>query len=88
MYVKLSHRRILALFRCGNLLLYIETGRFARPKLSVDERTCFHCKDVENETHFLLECPFYADMNRKLFQKANLCNTDFDAFSFINKVIF
>ena len=49
---------------------------------------CFHCKDVENETHFLLECPFYADMKRKLFQKANLCNTDFDAFSFINKVIF
>ena len=35
-YVKLplirDHRRILAMFRCGNLPLYIETGRFARPK--------------------------------------------------------
>ena len=92
-YVKLplirDHRRILAMFRCGNLPLYIETGRFARPKIPVNERTCFHCKDVvENEIHFLLECPLYDDIRRKLFQKANLCNTDFDAFNFTNKLIF
>ena len=34
-YVKIplqrDHRRILAMFRCGNLPLHIETGRFARP---------------------------------------------------------
>ena len=62
-YVQLSlqrdHRRILSMFRCGNLPLHIETGRFARPKLPVEQRTCFHCEDtVEHELHFLIDCPF------------------------------
>ena len=30
-----DHRRILAMFRCGNLPLHIETGRYARPKIPV-----------------------------------------------------
>ena len=49
----------------------------------------FHCKyAVENEIHFLLECPFYDDLRRKLFQRAILCNPDFDALNFTNKFIF
>ena len=36
-----DHRRILAMFRCGNLPLHIETGRFANPKLPVEQITCF-----------------------------------------------
>ena len=63
--------------------------RYARPKILLNERTCFHCKDaVENEIHFLLECPFYDDLRRKLFKKANLCNSDFDALNFTDKFIF
>ena len=45
LYAKLAiqrdNRGILAMFRCGNLPLHIETGRFARPKLPVEQRTCF-----------------------------------------------
>ena len=72
-----DHRRILAMFRCGNLPLHIETVRFARPKLSIEQRTCFHCIDsVEDELHCLIDCPFYDDMRRKIFHKAQLCNRD------------
>ena len=66
------------MLRCGNLPLHIETGRFARPKLPVEQRTCFHCIDsVEDELHFLIDCPFYDDTRRKMFHKAQLCNRDF-----------
>ena len=92
-YVKLplyrDHGRILAMFRCGNLSLCIEIGRFARLKTSVDQRTCFHCKEnTENEIRFLIECPLYDEIRRKLFKKANLCNTDYDAFSLTDKLVF
>ncbi|MCG8113538.1 MAG: reverse transcriptase family protein [Candidatus Thiodiazotropha taylori] len=92
-YIKLplnrDHRRILAMFRCGNLPLHIETGRYARPKIPADQRSCFYCSEkVENEIHFLIECPFYDDIKRKLFQKANLCNSNFNGFSQKDKFIF
>ena len=93
LYVKLSlqrdHRRILAMFRCGNLPLHIETGRYARPKLPVEQRTCFHCVEtVEDELHFLIDCPFYDDIRRKMFHKAQLCNRDFVLYDSIAKMIF
>ena len=73
-----DHRRVLAMFRCGNLPLYIETGRYARPKIPLNERT----KMLLKMRYILLECPFYDDLRRKLFKKANLCNSDFDALNF------
>lgn len=92
-YVKIplsrDHRRILAMFRCGNLPLHIETGRYARPKLPVEQRTCFLCTDgIENEIHFLIECPFYDDIRRKLFQKAQKSNTDFNSLNSSDKLVF
>ena len=76
-YVKLSlhrdHRRILSMFRCGNLPLHMETGRFARPKFPAEQRTCFHCEDtVEHDLHFLIDCPFYDDIRRQMSNKAQL----------------
>ena len=66
------------MFRCGILPLHIETGRFARPKLPVEQRTCFHCTDsVEDELHFLIDCPFYDGMRCKIIHKAQQCNRDF-----------
>ena len=45
------------------------------PKTPIDQRTCFHCViAVEHKLHFFIECPFYEDMRRKLFHKAQLCN--------------
>ena len=76
-------------FRCGNLPLHIETGHFAKPKIPINQRTCFHCRDsVENETYFLVECPFYDDIGRKMLHKAQLCNSDFEMYTSTDKLIF
>ena len=40
-----QQRRILAKLRLGCLPLRIETGRYTRPKLSEEERTCLVCKN-------------------------------------------
>ena len=45
--------------------LAIETGRYSKPiETPIDKRVCFHCKEVENEFHFMLTCSLY-DAERK-----------------------
>ena len=45
-------------------------------------RDSFHCIDsVDDELHFLIGCPFYDGMRRKMFHKAQLCNRDFILFT-------
>ena len=48
-------------FRTGAHHLAIETGRWARPKLPRQHRVCSKCSRtvVEDEVHFLFECPAY-----------------------------
>ena len=48
-------------FRTGAHHLAIETGRWARPKLPRQHRVCSKCSCtvVEDEVHFLFECPAY-----------------------------
>ena len=93
-YVKINmdrtHRRILAKFRSGSLPLNIETGRYAKPKVPLLERTCKLCSNncIEDEMHFLMSCDFYSDLRRPLFEKAQTCNTDFHSLSLDDKFIF
>lgn len=68
-YVKMNLRRdqrkVLANFRSCNLPLEIEKGRYTRPKTPVNDRICKHCDshEVEDETHFLINCSFYDDID-------------------------
>lgn len=74
--VNFKHRQTLAKFRCGNLKLKIETGRYSRPPLALHERKCILCQSglVEDERHFLIDCEFYSDIRRILFSEAsNYC---------------
>ena len=50
-------RRIVAKFRCSDHKLMIETGR--HKKIDHEERICkmYSQNMIENEPHFLLECP-------------------------------
>ena len=52
--VNVKHRQILAKFRCGNLKLKIETGRYSRPPIPLNDRKCILCNSnaVEDECHF------------------------------------
>ena len=93
-YVKInlerSHRRILAKFRSGSLPLQIETGRYKKPKVPLNNRICNLCTDnvIEDEIHFLLCCDFYSDIRRPLLAKAQLCNSDFQNMSMQDKFVF
>ena len=94
MYVKLnmdrSHRRVLAKFRSGSLPLHIETGRYSKPKVPLNERTCKFCSQnaIEDKIYFLMVCDVYSDLRGPLMLRAQTCNTDFNNLSLEDKFIF
>ena len=46
--------------------LFIETGRYSKPPVPRESRFCYHCKSsVEDETHFLVQCPKYVEYRIK-----------------------
>jgi hypothetical protein len=55
--------------RTNSHKLHSETGRWSIPKTPWDERVCHLCdtKKVEDEKHFLLDCPAYTHI-RSHFQ--------------------
>ena len=65
-------KRIMAKIRLGSLALRIETGRYSRPRLLENERTCQVCRldteqiefigEVESEIHFIFNCNRYSDI--------------------------
>ena len=64
----------------------IETGRFrSRP---VEQRLCELCEmhKVENEIHFLCECPLYHDLRETLYDHAKLLTNDFVTMGMQEKI--
>jgi hypothetical protein len=59
----------IAKIRTNSHELHSETGRWSIPKTPWDERVCHLCdtKKVEDEKHFLLDCPTYTHI-RSHFQ--------------------
>ncbi len=58
--------------RISSHQLQIEIGRYTRPrKTPVEQRTCIlcNCNTLEDEEHFVLDCPFYAKEREILFTK-------------------
>merc|ERR1712062_614412 len=62
-------RRMMVRIRSGTSNLRIKTGRYEKPKLNKEHRTCKICyRETEDEEHFLLRCNGYAEI-RKDFLK-------------------
>jgi hypothetical protein len=68
-------------FRTGAHHLAIETGRWVRPTVPRQLRTCSKCSPTvvpEDEMHFLFECPAYESVRSKydsvLFNKFGGCH--------------
>ena len=60
-------RQTLTKFRLSNHALNIEKGRHATPKIPKEIRFCPFCTTkVEDDEHFLLECPTYKHQRNKL----------------------
>ena len=74
-----ENRRLLAMFRAGSLPLAIETGRYSRPQIPLEQRICAHCgkNEIENEMHFLIECSLYDDLRFDFFQLVSSYITNF-----------
>ena len=66
-----KHRVSLTRFRCSAHKLMIEEGRYRRPKIARGLRKCSLCSMdvVEDEYHFLLTCPAYSDIRKRLLPR-------------------
>ena len=67
-------------FRLSNHELMIEKGRHL--KLEINERNCSFCNSLEDELHFLIDCPTYAPLRCDLFNavEEKLNDVDFKIF--------
>ena len=67
-------------FRLSNHELMIEKGRHL--KLEINERNCSFCNSLEDELHFLIDCPTYAPLRCDLFNavEEKLNDVDFKSF--------
>ena len=75
-----SHRRLIAQLRMGVAPLRIELGRYERMVdgrigLPAEERVCQVCRRgcVEDEAHFVVECPAYDRERRRLWAACARC---------------
>ena len=63
-----NQRNILTKFRISSHKFEIEKGRYMN--IPAEQRICRLCKlDVENEIHFLLECPSQANTRREILDQ-------------------
>ena len=66
-----NYKRLLANFRCSGHDLMIEKGRHSN--IDRASRFCKNCEAqniyrIEDEIHFLITCPMFADLRRQLFR--------------------
>ena len=83
-----SLRNALARFRLSSHRLRIESGRYTGGKyLPPNERICPNCSlgEVEDERHFLLECPVYNAERDILFQHISQSNPYFAQYNDLQK---
>jgi hypothetical protein len=67
-------------FRTSSHKLQIEIGSYTIPKTTINDRTCKKCNlnSVEDELHFLLNCPKYSHLRGELVSSCfnkNITNT-------------
>ena len=67
----INKRAALSRLRLSSHKLLIETGRYSNRRLERNERKCTFCdmNDLEDEYHFVLVCPLYADLRQKYIKK-------------------
>ena len=78
--IDLNSRKSLTNLRISSHKLRVETGRYEKPCLPVNQRTCEKCNisEIEDEKHFVIRCKLYDKERKHLFNKLNLNNLDED----------
>ena len=79
-------RAALARFRCGNHRLQMEVGRWK--KIPRAYRICRFCnsREIENEGHVLMECPFFEASRKQMFGKLEKIIPNFSRASQFRKM--
>ena len=62
-----TDRILLSRFRCGSHSLKIELGRFSRPHIPREERTCTCKQGLQTVLHCFTECPLIIPMLNKTY---------------------
>ena len=84
-----KHKTALCRLRVSSHNLMIEKGRHARPKIERENRKCPICtQTVEDECHFILNCPLYDDNRVELTQEVKKTCFNYDQMNDIQKFIF
>ena len=80
-----SIKKELVKFRISAHKLAIESGRYLRPQVPLNDRLCTFCNDkcVENEMHFLLDCEFYKEKRESLYR---IASQHCELFTFMDKI--
>ena len=87
MNINKYQRSVFAQFRCGILPLEIEVGRYR--DIPLKERICQLCNNaVEDEIHFLCECPRYMDYRESLFKEAKEVDLSFMHMDIFEQFVF
>ena len=91
-FITRHQRRSIAAIRCGSSSLKIETGRYAKPPLLLNERLCTNCNtgaiELQDEKHFILHCTFYSELRKELFDRAKDLLLNFYDLSDNDKLLF
>jgi hypothetical protein len=91
-YVKYSknrlHRSLIAQLRSGTLPLNIEIGRFRH--IELENRTCTLCdlNVIENEFHFVCQCPVYSDCRSIMYNSITTKHSEFNNLQVQEKFLF
>ena len=64
-----GHRSALLRLICSSHRLGVETGRWARPKITRADRKCPVCNKLDDEYHFLLECTSFHEERNKFIKQ-------------------
>ena len=56
--------------RVSSHRLEIEAGRWTKPRaIPRDDRKCHNCEILEDEFHFVIECPMYLELRKRYISK-------------------
>ena len=85
-----GHRWVLASLRAGCLPLAVETGRYRTPKVPLVDRLCLlcNCGQIEDEMHFLVECPYLHTERFNLFCNIARVDSEFITYSSYDKFLY
>ena len=80
--VNTKYRIALTRLRVSSHRLEIEMGRWHKPnKIIRSERKCQNCNVLEDEFHFILECPVYLEIRSQLLSKYYLKRPNMHKFT-------